>query len=149
MNQNMLTDSCVTTCVFLEQEMLTKHSTDLSQPGTIEISFKVIYSFYLYQKSFLWKIEQIISLNSDFVRQNFSESCFLFEMWYPSYNWSMTSLQRMPENEISGMRHNCLILDEAEQIHWFIYDFLCILNVERLTELSFSADASNYNWNHI
>ena len=42
----------------------------------------------------------------------------------------------MPENDISYLRYNYLLLAEAEQIQWFIYDCLCILNEERLTELS-------------
>ena len=42
----------------------------------------------------------------------------------------------MPENHLSCLRYNCLLLAEAEQINRLILDCLCILNVEGLTVFS-------------
>ena len=40
----------------------------------------------------------------------------------------------MPEDNVSCLRYDSLLLTEAEDIHRLIPDSLCILNVERLTD---------------
>ena len=85
-----------------------------------KITFKVLVFSFNSHKSFLWHIDQLRISKSDYVCQNSYESCFVFELQWPSFNWSIKGLQRTPVNHYSRSTDNGLLSAEAEQDHRFI-----------------------------